>query len=374
MRALLKKLRCIQLDPLSVIGTNADLVVMARRDDARLGDVYRQLFPKHAFEHFAKERCILPASAFSWYRARMVETPWWRLTERTKRVPESVLAEVLAEVRERGPIAAANLTRRGPVAALDWDGWKGTAQMHMMALEILWTRCEIVVAGRDGRGKIYDVPERALGDAGVARPVSPGAETMDGFARWAIMERVAAAGMLARPTGPQWSMLRDYRKSRVVEDLLRRGELREVQVSGSPRKFLALPEFLDRKRESKWDPDGRVRILGPLDPLLWDRPLIGSAFGFDYVWEVYKPAKQRRWGWYVCPLLREDRLIGRIDAQLIKTPVAKGRGDASPLELRVNRVWMEDGVRVPRKAIVASLERHANMCGAGGRVSFAEKL
>ena len=47
-RAVLERLRCIQLDPLDVVGTNADLVVMARVEEARRGDVYRDLFPRHA--------------------------------------------------------------------------------------------------------------------------------------------------------------------------------------------------------------------------------------------------------------------------------------------------------------------------------------
>src|SRR5262245_43525477 len=56
VRAVLDRLRCIQLDPLDAIGTNADLVVMARTNGIRRGDVWRRLFPRHAFEHFAKER------------------------------------------------------------------------------------------------------------------------------------------------------------------------------------------------------------------------------------------------------------------------------------------------------------------------------
>src|SRR6476619_3505813 len=78
-RAVLERLRCIQLDPLDVIGTNADLVVMARTENVARGDVWRHLFPNHAFEHFAKERCILPASAFPYYRERghQAQAPWW---------------------------------------------------------------------------------------------------------------------------------------------------------------------------------------------------------------------------------------------------------------------------------------------------------
>src|SRR5215212_11220066 len=109
---VLERLRCIQLDPLDVIGTNADLVVMARVPRAHRGDVWRDLFPRHAFEHFAKERCILPVSAFPFYRERGhgAQTHWWRHAEREERVPADVVAAVLDEIRKLGPISARELT------------------------------------------------------------------------------------------------------------------------------------------------------------------------------------------------------------------------------------------------------------------------
>jgi uncharacterized protein YcaQ len=93
-----------------------------------------------------------------------------------------------------------------------------------------------------------------------------------------------------------------------------------------------------------------MRILGPLDPLLWDRALVKHVFGFDYVWEVYKPAAQRRWGWYVCPLLHRGRLVGRIDARFA---AHDGTG-----VLRVDRRWVEDGVELDEGAYRACLDRH----------------
>ena len=84
--------------------------------------------------------------------------------------------------------------------------------------------------------------------------------------------------------------------------------LEEVGLVGSPRTYFAASGFRDR-RFPKYD--GRIRILGPLDSLLWDRALVRTTFNFDYVWEVYKPASTRRWGWYVCPLLHKDALVGR---------------------------------------------------------------
>src|SRR5204863_2985422 len=132
------------------------------------------------------------------------------------------------------------------------------------------------------------------------------------FARWALLERVRAAGLLTRAGGAMWSMLSAVRTSPLVDEMIASQELVEVTVEGKARHYLATPSFL-RTRSPRFD--DRVRILGPLDPLLWDRDLVRHVFDFEYVWEVYKPAHLRRWGWYVCALLHRDRLIGRFDAQ-----------------------------------------------------------
>ncbi len=341
---MLDRLRCIQLDPLDVLGTNADLVVMARVDGVARGEVWRHLFPKHAFEHFAKERCILPASAFPYYRGHghEAETPWWKHGERERRVPPHLVQAVLDEIRQHGPMTARDLTDHGMVEPLDWSGWKSTSKATTMAVEILWTRCDIVVAGRtESREKIYDVPERSFGDAG---------EPEEEFARWALRERVHAAGLLTRAGGAMWSMLGGVRTSPLVEQMIEEGELIDVTIEGSPRHYLAAPSFLATKPARY---DDRVRILGPLDPLLWDRNLVRHVFGFEYVWEVYKPEHQRKWGWYVCPLLYRDTLIGRIDARV----------DGNTLV--VKKLWLEgDTGGADVDAIVVALQRHAELCGA----------
>ena len=345
VRRTLERLRCIQVDPLDSIGTNADLVVMARVDGVGRGDVWRHLFPHHAFEHFAKERCILPASAFPHYRERghAAETPWWGHGERARRVPRRVVEAVLAEVETRGPLTPRDLQDHGKVEPLDWSGWKGTASAATMALEMLWTRCEIVVAGRtDSGAKLYATPRKALGTIADAAP--------DGnFARWALRERVRAAGLLARAAGATWSMLASVRKSRTPAAMIRGEELVEVLVEGSGRPFLATPEFFELPRPRF---DDRVRILGPLDPLLWDRNLVRRVFDFDYVWEVYKPARLRRWGWYVCPLLYRDQLVGRVEAVIERQ------------HLLVRKLWIES--EVPDDRVRDALDRHARACGLRG--------
>jgi len=344
VRKLLDRLRCIQLDPLDMIGTNADLVVMARVDAVSRGDLWQHLFPGHAFEHFAKERCILPASAFPWYRDRghRAETPWWQHGERERRVATQLIDAVLSEIRERGPLSAREITDHGAVEPLDWGGWKGTSKATTMALEILWTRCDIVVCGRTDNGsKLYDIPPRALGT--IAKAPAGG-----DFEKWALHDRVDAAGLLSRAGGSHWSMLGDVRTSPLPDALIADGTLIEVMIEGATRRYLALPPFLEPQRTPRYD--DRVRILGPLDPLLWDRALVRTVFDFDYVWEVYKPEHLRKWGWYVCPLLHRDRLIGRIDARIVNSALV------------VSKLWIESG-DADLGAIKEALERHASLSG-----------
>jgi uncharacterized protein len=341
VRAMLGALRCVQLDPLDPIGTNADLVTLARVRTAKRSDVYTSLLPGHAFEHFAKERCLLPPDAFPYYRSRMVETPWWRSSERGKKIDPGVLAGVLEEVRARGPLGARDLEDRGRVVPLDWSGWKGTSSAAKMALEILWTRCEVVVTSRRGKEKVYDVPERALPDHHATEISLP-------FEEWAIEDRVVAAGLLGESMSPSWSMLRDARKTGAVEQLIEKGRIERVRVGDRSSTYLAPAGFLER---TVVKPDDAMRILGPLDPVLWDRALVKQVFDFEYVWEVYKPASQRRWGWYVCPLLHRGRLVGRIDARI--------EGD----HLVVDRLFREKGVRLDDDALDACLARHAEACG-----------
>jgi uncharacterized protein len=339
--AVLRRLRCVQMDPLDPIGTNQDLVVGARVEGVQRHGLYAQMFAAGAFEHFAKERCLLPATAFPYYRERLADAHWWRLTERLKRLPEGIVRDVLTEIVERGPTSASDLSDRGRVAPIDWSGWKGTSKAGTMALEVLWNRCEIVVCGRRGREKVYDIPERALGHWATA-------PAKGGFERWGLLERVQAAGMLSRAGGPQWSMLGAARTSGLVEELMEEGLLIQVVVAGSRRPYIASPEFLERSG----GPDEGMRILGPLDPLIWDRKLVQHAFGFAYVWEVYKPAAKRQYGWYVHPLLHRGHLVGRIEAAI---------EDGS---LRVKNVWEERAGSVDRGALRRCATRQAALCGA----------
>lgn len=336
VRALLAARRCIQLDPIDRIGTNADLVAFARVDGLARGDVHRHL-EGHAFEHYAKMRCLLPARLFPAYRGRVARDPGWMVAHREKRLPSGALDAVLAEVEARGPLTPAEMGDHGAVEAIDYSGWKGTGKAATMALRVLAMQCRLVVRGRRRGSHLYDLPHRALPPPHVAAP-PPGDDGPE------LLDRVEAAALLPEVDGPWWFALRQTRGDGTVDRLLAEGRLERVVVDGARRTYLAPGGFRDRPEP---EPDDRMRILGPLDPLLWYRPLVQHAFGFEYLWEVYKPAEQRRWGYYVCPLLHRGRLVGRFEGRF-----AGG-------EVVVERRWIDDPARFDEAAFDAAIERHA---------------
>lgn len=258
---------------------------------------------------------------------------------RLERVPESALDATFAFVAERGPTSVEHL-ELGKVESIDWSGWKGTSRAARMAIEVLVLQGRVVVCGRKGREKHYDLPRRHLGHHGESNGCSE-AE----YDEWSILERVRAAGLLSEGAGIWWSSIA---RRTAVERLVRDGRLSRIRVQGvrAPLLSTALPCNED------WDEALPMRLLGPLDPLLWNRRLVRELFDFDYIWEVYKPAASRRFGWYVMPLLDGDRLVGRIEAKL--------KDDV----LEVSNVWEEQHGSVAPRRLDELLTHHAWACGA----------
>jgi uncharacterized protein len=56
--------------------------------------------------------------------------------------------------------------------------------------------------------------------------------------------------------------------------------------------------------------DDAVRLLAPFDPVVWDRRRFEILWGWEYRFEAYTPAAQRKLGYYALPLLWRDRVIG----------------------------------------------------------------
>ncbi len=78
-----------------------------------------------------------------------------------------------------------------------------------------------------------------------------------------------------------------------------------------------------------------IRQLNPFDPAVRDRARLERLFAFAYRNEMFVPRNQRRWGYYVNPMLEGLRFAGRIELK-------PDRGEG---ELLVSGFWREAWVK-----------------------------
>jgi uncharacterized protein YcaQ len=159
-----------------------------------------------------------------------------------------------------------------------------------------------------------------------------------------------------------WAAIDPARAKAWCEAAVREGRIVPVLVEplnegeSKPRPAYALPDW-ERRLKRLPEPPPLTRLLSPFDPVLRDRARALRLFGFDYRFEAFVPEPQRRFGYYVLPVLEGDRLVGRIDPKFER---AEGL-------LKVRRVYWEPGVRATRarvKSLQEAAERLASFIGA----------
>lgn len=305
---VLERLGSIQYDPLKPVGCNHDLVLQARVPGYGVGDWERTAYGERLmYDAWDKQASLVRIR--DWPVRRVYHTwheAWWRDRVFTAH-PEAVTA-VLDELRERGPLSSTAFDHQ--VHKPEWKGsWYGP-RLTKHVLRALWHTGRVVTHHRDKGKHVYDLAERVIPPELLsASPVSE-AESI----RWLLLLRHQAVGLL-RPgaSSEVWSLhvKAPERKAR-LEELVKQGKLQPVDVDGV--LFHAPPETLRKLEDAPLQPT--VRFLAPLDQLMWDRKAVAHLFDFDYIWEVYKPEKDRRWGYYVLPVMYGDRFMARVDSRL----------------------------------------------------------
>jgi uncharacterized protein YcaQ len=184
--------------------------------------------------------------------------------------------------------------------------------------------------------KVYDLAGRHIPEALLSAP-EPN-ETEEQYQDWYVLRRTGSIGLLWNRSGDAWLGMRGIKskdREAALARLIERGQVVEVQVEGVGQPLYMRGEdraTLDEVLQAK-PPPPCASILAPLDNLLWDRRLVEELFGFTYVWEVYKPAAERQYGYYVLPVLCGDQFVARFEP-------GRAKGDA----LTIENWWWEDEV------------------------------
>ena len=357
----IERLGFVQIDSIATVERAHHMILASRRKTYRpqhLKTLHERR--REVFEHWTHDAAAIPTRFYPYWRLRFRRDEA-RLLDRWRRWRrdgfEARFEEMLAHVREAGPVMARDVGGDEPRGGGGWWDWHPSKT----ALEFLWRTGALAVSGRQGFQKQFDLAERVIPAERLAE--SPSEEDTIDWACSAALDRLgfATAGEIAK----FWDLAtldeaKAWAAGRLGESLV------EIEVEGRDgkmRRMFARPDVMDAAAEAP-KPTAAIRILSPFDPALRDRKRAAWLFGFDYRIEIFVPEARRRYGCYVFPVLEGDRLIGRIDM--------KREGAGGPLAVRA--FWPEAGVDVGsgrRERLDRALERTARFAGADG-VVFAE--
>jgi uncharacterized protein len=297
----------VQLDPTSAVARTEHLVLFSRMGSTfRVAELERLLWDERSlFEYWVH---IVPTADLPIHRATMRRYPGWRgdearstYTKRWLEANASFRRYVLRELKRRGPLRARDLEDR---TAEGWQtgGWNDERGRSVtMMLDILWFKGEVMIVGRDGQQRIWDLAERSL-------PMDEPKWSQAKISR-ALLERQLRARGVATPL--QFIRAFDGRTpgwERALRDLVREGVAVPARIDGIAKgEWYAHAEVL----EQAWRP--RTVLLSPFDDLVSDRDHTDALFDFFFRLEIYVPKAKRQWGYFVLPILHRDRLIGRVD-------------------------------------------------------------
>jgi uncharacterized protein YcaQ len=302
---VVERLGKVQVDPTAVV-ERAERLTLFSRLGAYDVDELRCLLEesRELFEYGAH---LIPTSDLPLHRPAMRRFPRPEYTRgryeaEWLRDNAGFRAYILSELRARGPLLSRDLDDR---AEVPWrtGGWNDGKNLGRM-LELLWKGGEIAISRREGSQRVWDLFERVL-------PVDGDEPLPDERVAVETMERQLRARGFADPT---FGSALDYRlpaREVALESLLDDGIAVQVTVEGLPGEWLAHADLLATLDSGAWQP--RTTLLGPFDPLIGDRERTEALFDFRFRLEIYVPAAQREFGYYVMPVLHGDRLIARID-------------------------------------------------------------
>lgn len=280
-----RRLSFLQLDPISSVAPPQYLVLWSRLGQYDRAELDRLLWEEKKLVEWVA--FVYPMEDMPLLHARMLRRKFKPAGTEFLRENATFKRYVLRELEQRGPLLSREIETHSSRKGADRHDWWGARQMGLM-LDVLASRGLVAVVGRRGKQRVWDLAERWY---------PPDTEKLS---------------------------------------------VKEADAILAEKRFRSLGIKLERGRllvhpDANVDPvpAARTTFLSPFDRLIHDRVRTEALWGFNYRLEMYVPKAKRQYGYYVLPILRGDRIVGRID------PV----WDRKAKELTVNGTWWEDGVK-----------------------------
>lgn len=331
---IIRQIGLLQLDSINVVARSHYLVMLSRVGLYVPADLDALLYPdRHLFEQWAHAACLIPADDYEYFapvilarRECSYRSPHRRLRQ-LEGYDKEILNTVLSEVRKRGPLASEDFEdpRSNPGTWFEWKPAK-------VALEALFEKGYLMIDRRVNFRRYYDLSERVL-------PLSSElpSKSLDDWLRWVTLRSIACLGIATVDQISDYYRQRKPAVRAMIQVLVEEGTIVPVEVEGWKEKaFLHSGDLriIEEIETGKHKPTLTI-FLSPFDNLLWHRSRVLDLFNFSYSAEMYTPLakQQRKYGYYVLPILHQGRLVGRLDP----------KADRRTRTMIVNAIYLESG-------------------------------
>lgn len=330
--AFIRKVGCIQFDPLNIVGHNHELVLQSRIKGFKPGMLQELLYEdRKLIDGWDKNMSIYCTEDWPYFK-RLREAEKQRLGHGSRPI-NKVLPQIRKEIESRGPLSSGDLEYNETV---DWS-WAPTS-ISRAALESMYFWGELIIHHKAYTRRIYDFASRNLPSELLFAP-DPNTTGREYFS-WYVLRRIGGIGMLWNKAGDAWlgiDGLKSKERNEAFASLIDREAILEIQVEGVKQPLYIRAEdrqLLDDVICGRTS-GTKAFVIAPLDNFIWERKLIKELFDFEYTWEVYKPAAERSYGYYVLPVLYGDRFVARFEPGW----------DKNSKTLIIRNWWWEPGVR-----------------------------
>lgn len=348
LNGLIDRLNLLQIDSVNVFERSHYLPVFARLGPYDKADLDRLPFARRGryLEYWAHEAAVIPVQDWPLLRWRMdayrsaalADPDSWASANRP------MLDWLRAELAAKGPLTAGEVEHDSNVRRGPWWGWSDVKR----GLECLFRWGEAVSAGRSRFQRTYALAETVLPSEILNRRIEAADAVRELLRRSARAHGVGTLGDFA-----DYYRIKKTPALPALRDLEDAGELLPVTVRGwhgagrnggdrPPRAWLHRDARLPRRVEA-------AALLSPFDPVVWERDRAMRLFDFHYRIEIYTPKPNRVFGYYVLPVLLDDRLVGRVDL----------KSDRQAGVLRVQAAWSEPDAPAESAERLAALLRSA---------------
>lgn len=371
MLDVVRQIGCLQLDPISAVARSHQLVMFSRVGPYALADLDHLLFHERSlFEYWAHAASIVLTEDYPIHSALMRgyltgDSDWSERTRAWLLENDTLRRHIIDELTARGPLMSRDFEDK---AQAGWHstGWTSNRNVSQM-LDYLWTSGQIMVVGRRGGQKLWDLSDKFLPDW-TPRHIPTEDERMEA----AVTKSLRALGLATEQQIKQHFIRNRYVALKsVLKRMESAGSLTRVELTGEGGgwggPWYMLREsapLLDQIEAGDWR--GQTRLLSPFDNLICDRARTEQMFDFYFRIEIYVPKDKRQYGYYVLPILHGDRLIGRIDPQM----------DRKRKTLNVNAVYAEPDApadATTAQSVAQSIQELAAFLGAT-RIDYGDRL